>query len=617
MIDLFIIRNKESLNLAARSWYKSAASRDLKIWFGEPDDVQVENVDYMYATNIETADDYFLYDAVVDCRLTAVKRVGGCDKRAVVSQRLTMQYKATYENGVMLLMWLSTYPGNAIRNNHREYPADADLVPIITKDDFDKEAERFLRIYCPEALINPQPVPIMDILINKMGLRVLKDASPIEGAGNGQPFGQIFFSPTPVKFQCPAAKAMKTGIAPRGTVVYNTSAMYSDSQGLINYSLTHEGVHWHRHRMHAALRGILYGEPFIACRNSKIVPIESKWTSERRLDWHAEKITPRILMPKEQFKQKARELFTEHNGTLCPRNKNVILDMVIKELADFFIVSKESVRIRMEETGLLPSNNSQNSRGAAVTPRISAKDAFREYCGNEDFREIVDSGAVRYVEGMFILNHPRYLTREGGDLRLTAFARRHLNECALAFTLREVYAENPRSVKGVMYRDNKTTKKSPHFEHIQNAWLEYSSKDELKQLHEQCKNSYTVETVVKPTFKVFAKNLMKEMHWNSETFKKFTGLSDTAYHRITSETHYNVSVQTAASICFGMNLDDDIVDKLFAAEGLTSRSPEEKHHYRFAVKVMRGRPFEQCSIFLESLGYPPLGSNSYCEKELM
>jgi hypothetical protein len=47
-----------------------------------------------------------------------------------------------------------------------------DLVPRYAKTDFDDVATEFLAQYYPKALENPMPVPIRDVVMKKMGLRI-------------------------------------------------------------------------------------------------------------------------------------------------------------------------------------------------------------------------------------------------------------------------------------------------------------------------------------------------------------------------------------------------------------------------------------------------------------
>jgi len=103
---------------------------------------------------------------------------------------------------------------------------------------------------------------------------------------------------------------------------------------------------------------------------------------------------------------------------------------------------KQGQLIRLEEARLTVNNQDQKNHGVKTTIHIDAADGFREYYENEEFRKMLDSGAVCYIEEMFILNMPRYVTHKCGKYRLTAYARSHLHECALVFTLRKEYVEN-------------------------------------------------------------------------------------------------------------------------------------------------------------------------------
>ena len=58
---------------------------------------------------------------------------------------------------------------------NNNYVEQKSLVPIIPKSQFDTVATEFLTEYCSEALLNPMPVPIVDIAKKKMGLRIIAE----------------------------------------------------------------------------------------------------------------------------------------------------------------------------------------------------------------------------------------------------------------------------------------------------------------------------------------------------------------------------------------------------------------------------------------------------------
>ena len=62
------------------------------------------------------------------------------------------------------------------------------------------------------------------------------------------------------------------------------------------------------------------------------------------LEWQAHRLAPRILMPKEMFKEKVRQY-------VCTREINSCEELISK-LSRFFGVSRLSVKYRLIEVGL-------------------------------------------------------------------------------------------------------------------------------------------------------------------------------------------------------------------------------------------------------------------------
>ena len=522
---------------------------------------------------------------------------------------MTLKCKVTFNEGAINFTSPSAYRGDAVRDNRRKYPADENMVPVVSKDSLDIEAAHFLSLYCPEALINPQPIPIMKILKEKMGLYILPGAetTSAEEAHDGQIFGKIYFTPTMIEFQCPATKEMKTGKVPRGTTVIDPSTMSSDIQGILENTFAHEGFHWFRHRVYATICHMLYGNTFIACRNSKVTQRQETWTNEQWLEWQAKSIAPRILMPAESFKMKAGELLASY--TYNALENDTALNAIIKELADFFVVSRQSVMIRLMETGFLNRGNDygclRNSRGYGVTTSITSEDAFREYSENEEFRAMVDSGAICRVDSHFIVNDPLYIEQADDKLRLTAYARGHLLECALVFTLRKEY---PRQAKGIAYRvDNKKLRTITKYERERNK---KSLLDNIEKLQRRFEAEFEEFAAITPTFSKMAIEIMERNHWNSQIFKDKTLLDDTAYNRIMNNKAKNITIRTVAAFCVGICVSIELADKLFAAAGLTFNNSKQRFAYSYVLRTMPGCSIDECNDFLESIGFEALGNRS-------
>jgi hypothetical protein len=367
--------------------------------------------------------------------------------------------------------------------------------------------------------------------------------------------------------------------------------------------------------MYAAIHNILHHDkPFIACRKSARTPKRGKkWTDESRLEWQANSIAPRILMPKDAFKAKAREFMAARGYLVGEYNYPALIDDVIRDLAAFFVVSKQSVGIRLVEVGLISRAEQMGAASMfSTTTSISLDDAFREYQDNADFREQLNSGVFRYIERRFVLNDKRYIAEIAGRETLTAYAVSHQRECCLTFTLRNVYSEDGGMPKNVAYlRNGEKLKTAPRYE-ADNSVI---NAEEMRRLRERFKEEYGSFAVVMPTFSSIAVELMKKKHWNRAIFKDLTLLDDSAYTRITNGKTERITARTVAAFCVGIGANQTLAEKLFAAAGLSFNNSPERFAYSFLFDAMQGRGIDECNAFLENAGFEPLGIRQRAERE--
>lgn len=126
---------------------------------------------------------------------------------------------------------------------------------------------------------------------------------------------------------------------------------------------------------------------------------------------------------------------------------------MISELADFYGLSKQAVKMRIREMsyakidGAFTYVNGQYVNGQYVTPfsfdasalsdnqsfTISSADLFKAYCLNKDFRKAIDTGRFVYIEGHVCLDNEKYIARSDGQIKLTQYALCHIDECCFVF----------------------------------------------------------------------------------------------------------------------------------------------------------------------------------------
>jgi len=230
------------------------------------------------------------------------------------------------------------------------YVDNLSLVPRISKSQFDHAAECFLMDTCKEALERPMPVPIVEIARKKLGLRVLTDYHLSEDLSI---LGMCCFTTGVVDVYDKEEDEFREMVVRRGTILIDPDTYFLRNLGCFDNTLSHECVHWHDHRFyHFAQAGVNQGTA-IACR----CPVESKdestqqtWTDEDWMEWQANGIAPRILMPKKTFPQQIENI---KRDIVSVEGLHHLADKaIIKRAADFFRVSLQSATIRVEELGI-------------------------------------------------------------------------------------------------------------------------------------------------------------------------------------------------------------------------------------------------------------------------
>ena len=221
------------------------------------------------------------------------------------------------------------------------------LVPIIPKNKFDDVATEFLKQYCHEALEKPMPVPIIDIAKKKMGLRIVPDFHLSE---DFSVYGQMCFTSGKVPVYIKEDDEFIDIKVKRGTMLIDPDTLFERNIGCLNNTVAHECVHWYKHRnYHLYNSGVgvdaslVYKYPIRELDESK----QQEWSDDDWMEWQANGIAPRILMPTQTFETTVDMILGSSETVNTPRW------WVVNKLADFYKVAKVSADIRMQELGII------------------------------------------------------------------------------------------------------------------------------------------------------------------------------------------------------------------------------------------------------------------------
>lgn len=515
--------------------------------------------------------------------------------------------------------------------NRLQDPLDDSLVPIIHKEQLDEEAEKFLKKYYPKALLEPTAINI-DELVRNIGLtlkvsNISKDASV---------FGRCFF------YDCEMTLynffgEPHTELIPAGTVLVDFESTFMSVEGATHNTIVHECVHWDLHKKAFALARLYDNElTNIGCKVVGGVA-DNKRDSFDWMEWQANALTPRIMMPIGMFKKQADSLIAKFHREDPDCDIIDIIEPIIERLADTFGVSKLAAKIRMLDAGY------DEAGGALIyldghyvktnkapkgylkenqTFAISAKDALLQGLVNRDLREkYLPEGRYIFVDNHFVLNTPKYVEADGsGELQLTRYARNHMDECCLVFDL---------SVKGpyetqyhhecFLNRDRKSTvefniKFNDGYEHSPEKQKEILRKTVLEEaeLLRLLKNDYVeaLNQVIDWKNKQREDELKEHPH---RDISKITALE------ISKRTNLNVdtvrrtlrgeptSVNTLVLICLALHLPYSISSFIINNSPYRLNIRNENHaFYDFALRALYPKTVEEVRNFLIENNIEPL-----------
>ena len=218
------------------------------------------------------------------------------------------------------------------------YGLNDNLVPYINKEELDDYAQNILSNIYPEALTG---MPIdSDEFAKRLNLNIRET-----NFKNKNIMGVIYFKDVKIKTKNGGIK-----VIPANTIcVAKNNFMHS---GVRKFTIIHECVHYILHRKAFKFEQIFNSKlTRIECYMDGTCASNSKTTSLDWMEWQANAIASRIIMPKEQFKNKVYSLFEEYqlmneSNDLLPFYENIMRD-----LANYYGTSIEAVKIRLIELG--------------------------------------------------------------------------------------------------------------------------------------------------------------------------------------------------------------------------------------------------------------------------
>lgn len=574
-------------------------------------DIEIQNV-----VHIEQVDDGAIsFSVIVSCDIE--HSISSTGRVSFTEKWLDVRCK------VLLGVELTDF--EIININECEQQEDSDndkysgeLVPIIARDAFENEATKFLEKYYPLALQEPVDVPIRKIA-EDMGLSIIEDSLL---SSELDIFGLVVFEDGNIKDK---NKNVVIRNAKRGTVLIDPRVYYERTLGTVNFTIAHECFHWYRHQPYHALMKMLGANDelgkIIQCSIGSNAKDSEKWKAVDWMEWQANGVAPHILMPTNTAKIKISELIEKYHIHFDGTDGYQIEEM-ISELADFYGLSKQAVKMRIREMGYAKIDGAFTYvNGQYVTPfsfdasalsdnqsfTISSADLFKAYCLNKDFRKAIDTGRFVYIEGHVCLDNEKYIVRSDGQIKLTQYALSHIDECCFAFDKGYSYQSKYQGQKyyvQMMYKTpNQVAAQEYSFE------MNAHNRTLLSQIQRASRSADEMR-LYPGAFSETLVQLMKEKKLSNKKLADASLVGERTIQRLRNEEEYPTTVQTVLGLCYGLQLSVPEAEMLVGKTDFNIKPTSPQNNaYRCVLSSCAENSIYEVNEMLESCGFEPLGSS--------
>ncbi|HFV0175545.1 TPA: XRE family transcriptional regulator [Streptococcus agalactiae] len=496
--------------------------------------------------------------------------------------------------------------------NSRNLKLSKDWVSYIRKKDFDDIAEKFLRKYYPQALTQPTPVPV-ETIVSEMGLSIHQEKLTIDNSV----FGKMVFKDTDVEVI--EDEQLVSKHFNKGSILVDKDVVFKRNVGSYNNTVIHECVHWELHKVFHEVKMVLDKDHSqVSSWTEENLADSSMWTSLDWMEWQANGIAPRILMPKVQTRIKIRELFQTLTLVNPDISRSELVQEVVDNLATFFEVSRQAAKIRMIDLGFKEANGVYNylddrymhnfafeleafDKGSSYT--ITSNDLCFEYCFNESFRQIIDRNMFIYVDNHLCLKDKKfiYMTKDGPIM--TDYAYEHMDECCLIF---KVKSKNFTSISNETYYDyvlnRGVTKESEIKADFVDILQNPSLMDQLPPL-DMMKLGKKISELLKELPFEFSGTLRshrKRKNCTQPFLAKLVGITERTLRDYETLEDNLPRLELTLSFCFALKLRPELSDDMIKKAGhqLTISPPHQV--YKMLLSTSYYKPLSEINSILQA-----------------
>ena len=334
---------------------------------------------------------------------------------------------------------------------------DEYLVPYISADQLEDEAEDFYNFYCDKAIYHDGWALPVEYIFMEMGIQYYNAELP------QNEFGRVYFREkeetvfeeypdlTGRSVRVPVKKSIQPG-----TMLISDRRTFMGDFGTWVNTVAHELVHWDKHQKFFEIIALLNADEVkLSCEvmpeasPQNLVGVKKAyWWAE----WQANSLANRICMPRQLFCMLLEQCFDEALQKPHRSTGEAFEDALVR-VGQCFGVSDYAAKVRALQLGYKQAEATVVYRDAVFQPcywfdasALGDHETFRiNYAGyrnvyetNPTFRKKMDDGEYVYTGAVVAINDPLYVSKSTDEFNyygyeLTDYALEHAHECCLKF----------------------------------------------------------------------------------------------------------------------------------------------------------------------------------------
>ena len=545
-------------------------------------------------------------EVYVDVIMRAYINVYTGDERSPQCRKMYVDYRVRgyydlYERQSHLFQTFLQYRPEDDLEYEGKTPLDDYLIPVITSDNLEEEAFSCLEEIYPYIFQRSGPLN-MKAVANENHLKIMLTGLSPDGMGRKarlylfEKKGEVLYDKNGKPF---------TATVPANTILVERRLYYKNLLRALN-SMAHEFIHFGKHSLFE-LAQEMYREELkehLGISDVNSLPMDAEEQKIIRvMEWQAKRLAPRIQMYTGHVEDKMEELL--HKYGWC--DKHAMVERVVKELAAYFMVSREAAKYRIQELGYLRTDGDLVFIDDAYIPAykipewlmpfesfdLSRKELFNAFKEDKRLRDLLHTGAFVYCESHLCLNDPLYIEKKNGRLRLTDLAHENMNECCLLFAKHRVLNYDFES--GV----------------FQDSIPEQFLKATLSGIPEKKKRwrKFVIDTrnELPANFTDIVAYYIEHFGLSTRIVADTCGLSNGTINRCSTDRNYQPKIPVVAQLTLGLGLVPGLNDHLMHRAGYSlDGNTDEEITFDILLSTMYADTIEKWDEYVRDQGLPSL-----------